>query len=187
MPSYTVDDDTLREHLDDPDAARARVEELEQMGDAGDAERIAWLRMLGELDDAERLARRRVADAGGGTKSIPLSAVRFAVRLAHVIHWQGRFGESATVYAAVLRKLRSAPPSAYSQADVAFAFQQAGKLMFDTDHLDAARACFERALRIREIIDAPQHQLASTRQALAAVERAAERRTRSRQFAISAS
>src|SRR5699024_5184144 len=101
VPTYTIDDVTLRDVPDDVVAARARVAGLRAQGAAGDAERIGRLQMLGDLDVAERLGWRSLAAAGGpGTAGdvpvagadvdLPIEAVGAALRLAHVLQWQRR-------------------------------------------------------------------------------------------------
>ena len=51
---------------------------------------------------------------------------------------------------------------------LAFALQHHGKSRFDEGRLDEALSLFQRALELRERLDAPDDQLASSRQAVAA-------------------
>ena len=192
MPSYHVDDATLRDEPDDHDEAWAYVRTLGASG-----EKVAWLRMLGELDDAEAMGWALVADAGGpgslaaadSRVRIPMSALAPAVRLAHVLHWQGRFRDADVLFTAVvtsaedLVRLAAGESASQQRATtmLAFALQHLGKSRFDEGRLDEALGLFERALDLRMRIGAPGDQLASSQQAvattgarLASAERASE-------------
>ena len=94
MPSYRIDDTTLRDEPVDRDEAWGYAETLAPCG-----EKVVWLRMLGELDGAEDLGWALLADAGGPGSlamvdppaDVPIDALAPAVRLAHVLQWQARF------------------------------------------------------------------------------------------------
>ncbi len=177
--TYHVDDVTLRDEPDDADAARAYVEGLERGG-----EKVAWLRMLGELPRAEAMGWELLADAGGPgsleeTRSVgglPVDALAPAVRLAHVLHWQGRFRDADALFTAAIASAREIARAATDgsideqRATLmhAFSFQHLGKSRFDEGRLDEALVLFEQALALRRQIGAAADQIASSEQAIAA-------------------
>lgn len=181
---YVIDDETLRDRPADEAAARARVAELEEIGEDGDDERVPLLRMLGELDAAEELGWRALARRGGPADPkalamsgvIPFEAVPAAIRLAHVLHWQDQYSTSGELYSAALRTLENErmenDDPKISEME-AFAHQHLGKLRYDEGKISIAKFHFEHALDLREAIGAPEDQIESSRQAL---RRAEERR-----------
>src|SRR5690606_3721485 len=94
LAEYSIDPRTLREIVTDVSAAEARIRELEELGDSGDAERLGWLRMIGRLDEAEELAWIMLEQRGiarhefSASITLPYPAVTAALRLAHVLQWQ---------------------------------------------------------------------------------------------------
>jgi tetratricopeptide (TPR) repeat protein len=184
MASYRIDDVTLRDVPDDVAAAWARVRELEARDDAGGGERVVWLRMLGELEAAEDLGWTLLVRAGGppdveaarGGPRLPLGALGPAVRLGHVLHWQGRFADAEQLFVAAIASadsLAAGSPTGSSEyaaatAMTAFGRQHFGKSRFDEGRYAEALELFERALAIRLTNGAPADQLASSRQAIAA-------------------
>lgn len=178
-PTSRIDPITLRDIPDDVAAARAYLAELETRGEHGDAERVPWLRMLGHLEEAESLGRA-ILDRAGGTDV--QGGVGPALRLAHVLHWQGRFREADTLFDAArataageLEDANNERSRRWAAAMLAFADQHQGKARFDEGRTAEALALFERALARRIAENAPEDQINSTRQALAAAKaRAAE-------------
>lgn len=187
VPTYTIDDVTLRDVPDDVVAARARVAGLRAQGAAGDAERIGWLRMLGDLDEAERVGWRSLAAAGGpGTAGdvpvagadvdLPIEAVGAALRLAHVLQWQRRFELADALFRAGRERADATARSAAAgtrdyRVAVAmryFARQHGGKSLFDQGRYDEALGMFAHALALRLAAGAPQDQIDSSRQAVRA-------------------
>lgn len=185
MASYSVDDVTLRDLPDDIDEAWARVRELENLGDAGGGERVAWLRMLGELTAAEELGWRMLAGRGGPRDvnearrrpNLGVGALGHALRLADVLQWQGRFADAEDLFVAAIASAESLADTAPSDSPIAatgiamtaFGYQHLGKSRFDEARYREAGELFERALAIRQTCNAPADQIASTVQAIAAV------------------
>jgi tetratricopeptide (TPR) repeat protein len=183
MASYRIDDATLREVPDDVAAAWARVHELEAEGDAGGGERVVWLRMLGELDAAEDLGWTLLGRAGGPPdvdaarrrSHLPLGALGPAVRLGHVLQWQGRFTDAEDLFEAAIASADSraaagppgTPEHTAATAMSAFGRQHFGKSRFDEGRYAEALELFERALEIRLANAAPADQIASSRHAIA--------------------
>jgi tetratricopeptide (TPR) repeat protein len=179
MPASRIDDTTLRDEPVDRDEALRHVESLGPCG-----EKVVWLRMLGELDQAAALGWALLADAGGPAtlavveprRDLPVDAIAPAVRLAHVLQWQERFAHADALFAvAVASAERVVDASAAGSAEqrrattlLAFAIQHRGKSWFDEGRLDDALESFRRALDLRERLDAPADQVASSRQAVAA-------------------
>jgi tetratricopeptide (TPR) repeat protein len=184
MASYRIDDVTLRDVPDDVAAAWARVRELEAQDDAGGGERVVWLRMLGELDAAEELGWALLVRAGGPPDveaarrrpHVPLGALGHAIRLGHVLQWQGRFADAEQLFEAAIASADSlaaasppgSPEHAAATAMTAFGRQHFGKSRFDEGRDAEALGLFEQALEIRLANGAPADQLASSRQAIAA-------------------
>lgn len=189
-PTYTIDDDTLRDVPDDVVAARARAAELRAQGPVGDAERIGWLRMLGDLDEAEQVGWRSLAAAGGPSAAgevpvagaevdLPIEAAGAALRLAHVLQWQRRFELADALFRAGRERADATAGSAAAgtrehRVAVAmryFARQHGGKSLFDQGRYDEALGMFADALALRLAAGAPQDQIDASRQAVRAAGR----------------
>lgn len=150
--------------LDDRPAALQRLSDLETGADAEDpgvrAERVGLLRLLGRLDEAERLARQAVAGTADDTRR----NVAATIRLAHVLQCQSRYDEAEDLFLVAL----NAADDLDDDSLRAFARQHLGKSLFDQGDFAGAREQFTAALRIRVALAAPEDQIASSRQALAA-------------------
>lgn len=180
-PSFVIDPETLRDRPADEAEARARVAELEALGEEGDGERVVLLRMLGEVDQACELGWRVLARAGGPSDAealavsgvVPVDAAKAAIRLAHALHWKGDLATAGDLYSTVIRSLANAAMEADPRVPEleAFAHQHLGKMRFEEGRLDVARFHFEHALDLREKTGAPADQVESTRQALERVSR----------------
>jgi tetratricopeptide (TPR) repeat protein len=125
-----------------------------------------------------------LADAGGPgsleeTRSIgglPVDALAPAVRLAHVLHWQGRFRDADPLFTAAIASAREIARAATDGSIdeqratlmLAFSFQHLGKSRFDEGRVDEALVLFEQALALRRQIGAAADQIASSEQAIAA-------------------
>ncbi|MGP5666820.1 tetratricopeptide repeat protein, partial [Glutamicibacter arilaitensis] len=170
---YIIDPVSLREVVSNEAAVESRIEELENIGEPGDAERISWLRMLGRLQEAEELGWITLVKSGGVTDNrqivtpLPFQAVAGALRLAHVLHWQKRYSQADRLFTAALESAQSEidnsemnPVAARSLA--AFAWQHLGKLHFDQGQFADALQSFESALVLRQELKSPEDQLAST-------------------------
>ncbi len=178
-PAFVIDPQTLRDGPADEAAARARLVELESLGEQGDEERVPILRMLGEVDQACELGWQVLARLGGPADPeslalsgvIPIDATKAAIRLAHALHWGEEHATAADLYSTVIRSLANANMEGDPRVPglEAFAHQHLGKLRFDEGKIDIARFHFEHALDLREKTGAPPDQLESTRQALARV------------------
>lgn len=151
MPGYTIDPETLRERPDDDAAARARIDELTALGADGDSERVGWLRMLGRLDEARALAAAQLDRTPGlaGPDPVGSGAVGATLRLAHVLHWQGRFDDAEALF--VEAHARAAEAHGARAASLhAYAHQHWAKLLFDAGRHPEALKHAERALAMRE-------------------------------------
>ena len=173
-----IDEDTLREVVEDPTMLLAWCEEH-----PADPRTVAYLRMLGRLDEAAIAARAALAEE---VRSPLMRAVRRA-RYAHVLQWQGAFvaAEEQLDLAAEESGLED-PTSPSSLSILASVFQHRAKCRFEHARaeqreqrpLAAARlweAALEdarRALVMRERLGVTDEgQLASTRQLVARLER----------------
>jgi len=171
-PDYRIDDHTLREVVDDQVAARSHVESLARLGPEGDHERVVWLRMLGELDAAERLGRAVLRRAGGATTT---GGVASALRLAHVLHWRGRYRDADVLFDTARRTAeralagREPTRRKWASAMIAFADQHQAKARFDEGRYDEAMDLAVRGLERRLADQAPDDQVASSRQAVATI------------------
>lgn len=176
---FVIDPVTLRDRPADEGAARARLAELEAMGEEGDAERVSLLRMLGDPDQACELGWTVLSRLGGPADPkalalsgvIPIDASKAAIRLAHALHWSQDYVTAADLYSTVIRSLANATMDGDPRVPEleGFAHQHLGKLRFDEGKIDIARFHFEHALALREKTAAPADQIESTRQALARV------------------
>lgn len=180
-PAFVVDPETLRDRPADEAAAKARLSELEGIGEEGDAERVALLRMLGQVDAACDLGWRVLARAGGPPDAealatsgvVPVDAAKAAIRLAHALHWKGDLATADDLYSTVIRSLANAAMEDDPRVPEleAFAHQHLGKMRFEEGKLDVARFHFEHALDLRVKTGAPRDQIESARQALERVSR----------------
>jgi uncharacterized protein YhaN len=171
--AYTFDVETLHEIYTDPAAVEARIERLRnEVRTAADdiaelmarGELVVLLRGAGRLDDALAEGRRAVDRAElVGTAAQQHTA---RIRLAHVHQWRGEFGESNLLFTELL-------PAATQFGPVieAFTHQHAGKNDYEQGHWADARMHFARALEIRDELELPDEQRASSRLALEAAER----------------
>lgn len=178
-PAFVIDPHTLRDRPADEAEARARLSELEALGESGDEQRVALLRMLGELDEACEVGWRVLGRLGGPADPealsvagvIPIDAAKAAIRLAHALHWKEDWATAGDLYSTVLRSLANATMEGDPRVPEleAFTHQHLGKLRFEEGKFDVARFHFEHALDLREKTGAPSDQIESTRQALARV------------------
>jgi tetratricopeptide (TPR) repeat protein len=154
-PAFHFDPETLHEVYDDPDAVRARVQQLRaEVRDALDVvdelrargDLVTYLRGLGELDDALSEAQRAVDRADIGGNGAQQHTAR--LRLAHVQQWRGEFAESNMIFTELL-----AVAAQFGPVIEAFTHQHAGKNDYDQGHWTDARAHFERALTIRQDLE----------------------------------
>lgn len=174
----TLDDDTLREIVEDPDALSRWCAQNPE-----DPRSVAYLRMLGRLDEAAIAARRSLEQA---EHSALVRAVR-RTRYAHVLQWQGAFTSAEEQFdlAAEETGLED-PTSPSSLALLASVFQHRAKCRFD--HALAAQEAgsprtaaslwhsaledARRALVMRESLgENDESVLDSSRQTLARLER----------------
>jgi tetratricopeptide (TPR) repeat protein len=154
-PAFHFDPETLHEVYDDPDAVRARVQQLRaEVRDALDVidelrargELIDYLRGVGDLDGALLDGRRAVdrADIGGNGAQQHMARLR----LAQVQQWRGNFAESNMIFTELL-----AVAAQFGPVIEAFTHQHAGSNDYDQGHWPDARAHFERALAIRQDLE----------------------------------
>lgn len=174
----TIDDETLRERVSDPEELAAWCAQHPQ-----DPRTVAYLRMLGKLDDAAIAGRAALAEEG---ISPVMRAVRRA-RYAHVLQWQGAFvaAEEQLDLAAEETGLED-PTSPSSMSVLATVFQHRAKCRFEHSLAEqregrelaasrlreAAVDDARRALYMRERLGvADEGAIASTRQTLARLTR----------------
>lgn len=178
---YVIDPVSLREVVRNKAAVESRLEELENIGEPGDAERIAWLRILGRLQEAEELGWITLVKSGGETDTrqivtpLPFQAVAGALRLAHVMHWQKKYSQADQLFTVALESAQSEIDNSEMNPVVArtlaaFAWQHLGKLHFDQGQFADALRSFESALVLRQELQSPEDQLSSTRQAIRTAE-----------------
>ena len=159
----TYDPETLREVYADPDAVRARVQQLgAEVRDALDeidelrarGELVAYLRGLGELDDALAEAQRAVdrADIVGN----PAQQHMARMRLAHVQQWRGDFAQSTMIFTELL-----AAAGQFGPVIEAFTHQHAGTNDYDQGHWADAQDHFAHALAIRDELELPDDSASS--------------------------
>lgn len=168
-PAYVIDDDTLREELLDPLEAREWCEGTPDHPDA-----VSFWRMLGELDRAVDTGERALLALEPGTPRWGAAAVR----LAHVHHWRGEYAEAHDLLDAAQKVFEVAGEEAGPHGPMlAFVHQHRAKALFDEGrHAEAAQHA-GHALRLREG-RAATALVASTRQTLARILRAAEEKER---------
>lgn len=185
--TFSIDPVTLREVPDDARAAWRHVRELEALGEAGDGDRVAWLRILGDLDAAEDLGRRVLERAGGpaagdADPTLPWRAVAPALRLAQVLQWQGRHDPAEhlmrNAVGAAGAAARAHPDDHRALALLAHAEQHLGKVLLDQGRDRRAWSCLRRALAIRTDTGAPADEVLSSRVAVASAAARLERRSR---------
>lgn len=123
-----------------------------------------YLETLDELSEAERY----LLSALDLIKSESLSQrleLQQQIRLAKVYQHQKRFEESDLLYAELIRKCGSSEQGSYF---LPFALQHAGKSLFDQRRFSEALEHFEKALKIRLAMQAPEDQIESTKLAIEA-------------------
>jgi uncharacterized protein YhaN len=164
------DPDTLHERYADPDAVRARIEQLRgEVRTAADetaellarGELVVRLRGIGALDEALTEGTRAVdrADQAGTPPQQHLARLR----LAQVRQWRGEYAESNRLFSGLLDATDQFGP-----VIEAFTRQDAGRNAFDQARFAEARDQFAGALAIREHYELPEDQVEVSRHALAA-------------------
>ncbi|WP_235019849.1 tetratricopeptide repeat protein [Ruania rhizosphaerae] len=173
------------------DADAERIGWLRMLGELGEAERVGWAALaraggpsdpalVGEGDEPpEVMGPREGSGPVEQVRVLPVAAIGPALRLAHVLQWQRRFALADLLFRRALHSAESAcvtaePGSRQERVAIAmkyFAWQHGGKSLFDQDRYDEALEWFLTALRLRQEAGAPDDQLASTRQAIAATRR----------------
>jgi tetratricopeptide (TPR) repeat protein len=176
---YVFDPESLRETYKEPDAVRARIEQLRgEVRAAPDdiaellarGELVVLLRGAVQLDDALTEGMLAVDRAEIVGTSAQQHTAR--VRLAHIHQWRGEFAESNLLFTELL-----AVATQFGPVIESFTHQHAGKNDYDQGHWADARDHFETALRIRDELELPDDQRAASRLALAAAQRHLEEDT----------
>jgi hypothetical protein len=144
---HTIDPETLRDVPSHPLTLADWVAETRRAPVPVDA--VAERRHRTELGTAARLAGdlalaewELVRAAELAARESPAVALRARIRLANVLHWQGRYDEAGP-------ELDACVADAATPADRAFAHQHAGRCAYDTGDVDRAAAHFQAALRLR--------------------------------------
>lgn len=169
-PQFTIDPLTQREELDDVATAEAWVAALEEQGILGDPMRVVWLRMLGRLDEAAALGWQVLARSGGpassehiDTADLPLTGVAAAIRLAHVLQWQGDFELAHALFDCAIATIEAVPPlhedTAYADYLRPFAYQHRARCYFDQEDYAKALELAETALQLRQDAGVPEDQI----------------------------
>lgn len=172
-----VDDDTLREVVEDADGLAAWCAAHPE-----DPRTVAYLRMLGRLDEAAAAARRTLH----GPMPPLVRAVR-RTRYAHVLQWQGAYAAAEELLDLAAEETGLDDPTSPSSLSVlASVFQHRAKCRFEHAALlrrsgrpmaarrlrDLALEDARRALMMRENLGvADEGQIASSRQTVARLER----------------
>lgn len=169
-PEFHFDENTQREVLLDPEAARDWIRTLEEQGLIGDPMRVVWLRILGRIDEAETLGWE-VLERSGGPDSLetaagwtmPLTSVTAAVRLGHVLQSKGDFDGAHLLYEKALATLDSVEAltedSAYADYLRPFAYQHVARCHYDQGDYRAAITASQQAAELRRNAGVPQEQL----------------------------
>ena len=169
---HSYDPDTLHEVYADPDAVRARTQQLRaEVRDAVDVidelrargELVTYLRGLGELDDALAEAQRAVDRAEIAGNGAQQHTAR--LRLAHVQQWRGDFAQSNMIFTELL-----GVADRFGPVIEAFTHQHAGKNDYDQGHWADARDHFEHALLIRDQLELPDDERKSSRLSMKAAQ-----------------
>ncbi len=156
---------TLREIVD----PRGCSERLAEIGETRSLpallERVWLLKVLGRLEDALVVAEQavRVARMAGTRKDL----LRARILHASIEQFRG-------AYAAAEQELTMCADEAEGQGwsgIAAFALQHRGRVHYDAEDYDGARADFKRALFLRQESGAPDEQLESTLLAIDAADR----------------
>lgn len=137
-----IDDDTLRERAEDPDALAAWCAEHPD-----DPRTVAHLRVLGRLDEAAAAARRSLQPA-----DLPplVRAVR-RTRYAHVLQWQGAHLPAAEQFDLAAEETGLEDPTAPAGLTVlAAVFQHRAKGRFDHARAELADGHPRAAARLQE-------------------------------------
>ena len=169
--SSTMDDETLRAVFDHPEAVKTHVDglvaKLENDLDPVTRARIhgeigIFERGLGNLSAAEAnlLASLAIVEQHQETKN---QVVIYGIRLAHVYHWQEKWGVALTMFNDLLEK--TCAPEFHQWKD--FVLQHRGKMFFDQQRYREALNDFSTALFLRQE-KGDGELIASTQQALAA-------------------
>ena len=162
--SYVLDDVEIRidpSTLRDAPVHRAALEQW-ALAHPDDPRIVPALRMLGRLDTARTIGRRLVASASDD----PILRAVHRTRLAHVLHWQGRFSDAEEQFALAAEETGLGDPTARSGLLVlASVYQHRAKARMDaalacrgaerTERLDAAHSDAAVAVGIRERLEAP--------------------------------
>ena len=133
------------------------IEQAKIMSEIG-----AYLRILRRLDQAEKY----LLEAGKLiiSYSLPQSTLLAQqIRLAHVYQWQKNFNASNALFNKILKQTET---TANLGALKDFTWQHAGKNYFDQGDFKNALAAFEKALELRKLRNAPDDQIASSRQSI---------------------
>jgi tetratricopeptide (TPR) repeat protein len=174
--AYTYDPETLHETYDDPGAVEQRIvalrteirtapDEIAELMARG--ELVGLLRATNELDEALDEGNAAVDRAEiAGTRAQQHVA---RLRLAHVHQWRGDFAESNLIFTELL-----AASTQFGPVIEAYTHQHAGKNDYDQGHWADARDHFARALKIRDELELPDDERASSRLSLAAADRRLE-------------
>lgn len=156
---------TLREIVDQASAAE-RLESLgEQRSLPALLEKVWLLKVLDRLEDALVISEEsvRVARMAGTRKDL----LRARILHASVLQYRG-------AYAAADQELTTCIDEAEGQRMTqiaAFALQHRGRVRYDAGQYEESKQDFKRALFLRQEAGAPDEQLASTLQAIDAVDR----------------
>ena len=172
-PEYHFDAHTQREILRDPNEAAEWVDHLEAQGLVGQPMQVVWLRILGRLDEAEELGWRVLGRSGGpGSRTdaldapLPLSAVSAAIRLAHVLQWQGEFSLACALHEQALAAIEAVEPmsedSAYADYLRPFAYQHLARCYFDEGKYQKALEAAQRSFELRVNAGVPEDQVLSS-------------------------
>src|SRR5690625_720640 len=172
-PEYHFDAHTQREVPRDPSEAAAWVDHLAAQGLVGEPMRVVWLRILGRLDEAEELGWRVLGRSGGpGSRTdaldapLPLSAVSAAIRLAHVLQWQGEFPLACELHEQALAAIEAVEPmsedSAYADYLRPFAYQHLARCYFDEGKYQKALEAAQRSFELRVNAGVPEDQVLSS-------------------------
>lgn len=122
-----------------------------------------YLRILRQLSEAQEYLLKSL-ELIARHQMDPVLKIGQQIRLAHVYQWQCQFDLSNAMFDDLLRISKTTELGYLHD----FIWQHAGKNYFDQLNWKMAHECFQRALKLRELRQAPAEQIESSLQSIRA-------------------